>query len=96
MLVNGNPALGQDMAAWISASSAMEASVRVWSIARGDKAHAWNEYVHRIRPQGRTAFFLDGYAQARPDALSLLAASLAQEAETLGAPRVPSIGRSAA
>lgn len=96
VLVNGNPVLAQDMAAWISASSAMEASVRVWSIARGDKAHAWNEYVHRIWPQGRTAFFLDGYAQPRPDALSLLAASLAQEAETLGATGVPSIGRSAA
>jgi len=96
VLVNGNPALAQEVAAWVATASDMRPNVRVWSIARGDKAHAWNEYVHRIWASGRTAFFLDGYAQPRPDAFSLLAASLAQAPETLGATGVPSSGRNAA
>ena len=96
VLVNGNPALAREIAAWVAASSDMRPNVQVWSIARGDKAHAWNEYVHRIWARGRTAFFLDGYAQPRPDAFALLAASLAQSPETLGATGVPSSGRTAA
>lgn len=96
VLVNGNPALAQEVATWVAEASEIRPNVRVWSIARGDKAHAWNEYVHRIWTRGRTAFFLDGYAQPRPDAFFLLAASLTQAPEILGATGVPSSGRTAA
>ena len=95
VLVNGNPDLAREAGAWVRASARGSASVRVWFIARGDKAHAWNEYVHRIWPAGRTAFFLDGYAQPKPDGLTRLEASLAQDANVLGATGVPSSGRSA-
>lgn len=95
VLVNGNPALAKEIASWLKSSPGMDAAIRVWSIPKGDKAHAWNEYVHRIWPLGRTAFFLDGYAQPRPDSLAQLAASLEQDAEILGATGVPSAGRSA-
>lgn len=95
VLVNGNPDLAREAGAWVQASARTGATVRVWFIPRGDKAHAWNEYVHRIWPGGRTAFFLDGYAQPKADGLSRLEASLAQDGDVLGATGVPSSGRSA-
>lgn len=95
LLVNGNPGLARKCAAWAGASYTGTAWLRVWSIAQGDKAHAWNEYVHHIWPAGRTAFFLDGYARARPDGLARLDASLAAAPEAFGATGVPTSGRSA-
>ena len=95
VLVNGNPDLARQTGAWVQASPWAGATVRVWSIPRGDKAHAWNEYVHRIWQSGRTAFFLDGYAQPVVDALARLEASLGQDGDVLGATGVPSSGRSA-
>jgi hypothetical protein len=61
----------------------------------GDKAHAWNEYVHRIWPSGTTAFYIDGYVEVKPDALSRLDQRLAQSPEALAAAGVPTCGRSA-
>lgn len=95
VLVNGNPPLAKAVAAWADASGHGAVALRVWSIAQGDKAHAWNEYVHRIWPAGRTAFFLDGYARPRTDGLAQLDASLAQSPEAFGATGVPTSGRSA-
>lgn len=95
VLVNGNPDLAREAGAWVQVSPRASTTVRVWSIPRGDKAHAWNEYVHRIWPGGRTAFFLDGYAQPKADGLSRLEASLGQDGSVLGATGVPSCGRSA-
>jgi len=95
LLINGNPALAREAAAWAGASYAATPELRVWSIAQGDKAHAWNEYVHRIWPAGRTAFFLDGYARPRPDGLEQLAVSLAHAPDAFGATGVPTSGRSA-
>lgn len=95
VLVNGNPGLAREMAAWAHASYQGAAGLRIWSIAQGDKAHAWNEYVHRIWPEGSTAFFLDGYARPRPDGLARLAASLALAPDAFGATGVPTSGRSA-
>lgn len=95
VLVNGNPELAGAMAAWADTSPCKGARIRVWSIAQGDKAHAWNEYLHRIWPAGHTAFFLDGYARPRSDGLAQLAASLAQAPDAFGATGVPTSGRSA-
>lgn len=94
VLVNGNPGLAQQIASWAS-SCPPNPALRVWSIPQGDKAHTWNEYVHRIWPAGRPAFFLDGYARPRTDGLSQLAASLTEAPQAFGVTGVPSSGRSA-
>ena len=94
VLVNGNPSLAQEIASW-ARSCPPDPSLRVWSISQGDKAHAWNEYVHRIWPVGRLSFFLDGYAQPRADGLSQLAENLTEVPHAFGATGVPSSGRSA-
>ena len=62
VLVTGNPALA---AAVAQGSWDGDASVRIWSVAIGDKSHAWNEYLHRIWHEGRPAFFIDGYTELR-------------------------------
>lgn len=95
LLINGNAGLARECAAWAGASYGGTAWLRIWSIEQGDKAHAWNEYVHRIWPAGRTAFFLDGYARPRIDGLAQLDASLAAAPEAFGATGVPTSGRSA-
>lgn len=95
LLINGNPSLARDCAAWAGASYRGTAWLRIWSIAQGDKAHTWNEYVHRIWPGGRTAFFLDGYARPRTDGLAQLDTSLAGAPDAFGATGVPTSGRSA-
>ncbi|MCD2519411.1 hypothetical protein LQ564_24205 [Massilia sp. G4R7] len=95
VLVNGNAILAKDMAAWAAGTGTAGRDIRIWSISQGDKAHAWNEYVHRIWPAGRTAFFLDGYARPRTDGLRRLADSLARQPDAFGATGVPSSGRSA-
>lgn len=95
VLINGNASLARDMAAWAAGSALAGRHIRIWSIPQGDKAHAWNEYVHCIWPAGRTAFFLDGYARPRPDGLAQLADSLARHPDAFGATGVPSSGRSA-
>jgi hypothetical protein len=93
VLINGNPALAQAMAGrdWGEAGNA----VRIWSIRMGDKAHTWNEYLHRIWPAGATAFFIDGYAEVKPGALQAMSDRLAGSASALGATGVPTCGRSA-
>lgn len=72
------------------------ASVRVWFIPFGDKAHAWNVYLHTIWPGGDVGFFVDGYVQVRPDALNLLDDGLKAGTGVLGATGIPTSGRSAA
>jgi hypothetical protein len=96
VLINGNRELALDVGThdWVGAAGG-DGQVRIWSIAVGDKAHAWNEYLHRIWPTGTTAFFIDGYAQVKPDALHALGERLAENDATLGATGVPTCGRSA-
>jgi hypothetical protein len=98
VVINGNPSLAQE-AAEVAASGAFACgpgTLRIWSTAAGDKAHAWNQYVHHIWPGSETAFFVDGYAEARPDAFAALSRRLAETPDALGATGVPSSGRSAA
>jgi hypothetical protein len=93
VLINGNPALAKAAAAmdW----DAAQGRARIWSIAMGDKAHTWNEYLHRIWPKGATSFCIDGYAEVKPDALAAIAGRMAQDSSRLGATGVPTCGRSA-
>jgi hypothetical protein len=98
VLVNGNPALAQETAA-LAARGAFPCSsnmLRIWSTPAGDKAHAWNQYVHDIWPGGDIVFFVDGYAEVRPDAFAALSRRLAAAPDALGVTGVPSAGRSAA
>jgi hypothetical protein len=94
VLVNGNPALACTTAGtdW----GAGRDRVRVWSIAMGDKAHTWNEYLHRIWPVGATAFCVDGYAEVKPGALQAISDRMDKHPGAMGATGVPTCGRSAA
>lgn len=75
---------------------ASECTLRLWSIQVGDKANAWNEYVHRLWEGSGPAFFVDGYVRVRRDALARLAVRLARTPSALAAAAVPTQGRSAA
>jgi hypothetical protein len=97
VLVNGNRALAEQTAQLpdFAGEGHENVVVRVWFISTGDKAHTWNEYVHRIW-QGGMAYFIDGYAEVREDALSFIEAGLNDVPNALGATGVPTSGRSAA
>lgn len=94
VLVNGNPQLAQQ-AATSPLEGAQPHTVRIWSIRQGDKAHAWNEYVHRIWPQRGDAIFVDGYVEVEADAFDALDGALAALPDAWGATGVPTSGRSA-
>lgn len=95
VLINGNPALADAFASVAKGLDSGGTQLRVWSIAAPDKAHTWNEYVYRIWDTGGMAFFIDGYAQVRPDALAAMERCLAATPDALGATGVPTCGRSA-
>ena len=99
VLINGNPLLAEQFADLAASFALQTCTLRVWSIAAPDKAHTWNEYVHRIwdadAHSGAIAFFIDGYARVKPDALAAIERRLATAPHALAASGVPSCGRSA-
>jgi hypothetical protein len=95
VLVNGNAALAHQLAKADLASPAT-CTLRLWSIKQGDKAHAWNEYVHRIWPGTGDAYFLDGYVEVDVNALDALHEALSASANAWGGTGIPTSGRSAA
>lgn len=98
VLVNGNRELALQASKLIEegALCRLATAVRVWSIEVGDKAHAWNCYVHCIWQPGQTAFFIDGYVEVKPDALRVMNARFGDIPAPLGVTGVPTSGRSAA
>jgi len=98
LLVNGNPALARECADLAGALRRLGEGqqVRVWSIAAGDKANAWNQYMHALWPGSDVGFFVDGYARPAEDALERLAGDLHRNRHVLSATGVPGYGRSAA
>lgn len=95
IIVNGNPHLALQATA-LAHEATDGARVRVWSISRGDKAGAWNEYIHNIWTDGaQTTFFVDGYIRVRPDAFFHLESALKNNPECHGATGVPTVGPSA-
>lgn len=99
VLIHGNPALAEHFAGLAPTLASDACTLRIWSIAAPDKAHTWNEYVYRIWENGNggsTAFFIDGYARVKPDALAAIDRRLAAAPDATGATGVPSCGRSAA
>ena len=72
-------------------------NVQLVSIVVGDKANAWNVFVHEATPVGRAAyFFVDGDVRATPGALDRMARTLEGEAHANGVSALPMSGRGVA
>jgi hypothetical protein len=98
VMINGNRGLADEAGRRIETLQPVgrpQKLIRVWHIQVGDKAHAWNQYVHDILPPSDVAFFVDGYAQVMPDALKLISDGFKDAPKAFAASGVPTIGRSA-
>lgn len=96
IVINGNPSLAADLARADSLRDVpARVRLRVWDVPLGDKAHAWNEFVHRIWEPADTSFFVDGYARVLSPSFSMIEAALASEPEALAASGAPSMGLTA-
>jgi hypothetical protein len=96
VVVNGNAALADYLARHLETVPGSKAhAVRVWHIDFGDKANAWNQYIHRIWSGESVACFMDGYVRPLPEAITRLIAGAGQNGSSLGATGVPTVGRSA-
>lgn len=97
VLVNGNLSLVGEAERIIKSigSKSGESILRLWYIPLGDKANAFNCYLHGIFPQSRFVYFVDGYARPNRDAFSLLENGLNEHPEAWCAAGVPSIGAGA-
>lgn len=69
-------------------------NVQLVSITLGDKANAWNVYVHEVAPESDVHFFIDGDVTACPHALSELNTALLSHAHANAASALPESGRS--
>lgn len=98
VLVNGNRALAENTMVIIATLPQNNnlAKFRLWFIALGDKAHAWNVYLHNLWAGDGIAYFIDGYARPYPNALALLEQGLCTSTVALGASGVPTMGNSSA
>jgi glycosyltransferase involved in cell wall biosynthesis len=63
-------------------------------IAKGDKANAWNIFVHEHAPEAGAVAFVDGDVVPGPRSIALLANALETSPRALVASAVPSTGRS--
>ncbi len=97
LLVNGNDQLASELAHEVHEVFGPNPLIpcRVWSVPLGDKANAWNTYIHKIWCGEGLVFFIDGYVRLRPNALHQLEVSLAENPATLAASGVPTVGRTA-
>jgi hypothetical protein len=95
--VNGNQELATAIRAqplhkdWVGTAHRL----RFWSIALGDKAYAWNEYVHRSWPGAALTFLVDGYARVHPLTLTAQAEILATQPQAMAAIGVRATGLNA-
>lgn len=69
---------------------------RVYAIPQGDKANAFNQFVHQLRPAAPMHVFVDAYAAVQPQSLRRLHAALEANPMAQAAAALPSAGRSAA
>lgn len=69
-------------------------NIRLVSIRLGDKANAWNVFVHEAAPRNAPCYlFIDGDVRASAQAIDLLAAGLAQTPHANAASALPRSGR---
>ncbi|MBA3033140.1 MAG: hypothetical protein KKF85_08060 [Gammaproteobacteria bacterium] len=97
LLINGNSPLANKIAETLSRHPITSdfAKVRLWHIQLGDKAHAWNQFIHHLWPQGTTAFFVDGYVQPAEKSFAFLADGVNSSEQVFGSAGLPSSGRTA-
>lgn len=69
--------------------------VVVVDLAVGDKANAWNTYVHDHAPRAAQHVFIDGDCRAEPGAIAALVDALAADPGANAAAAVPCAGRGA-
>jgi hypothetical protein len=93
VVVNGNNGLAVALTKQLGDPefASDETPVKVWKIAVGDKANAWNQYLHQIWSGQQIAFFIDGYVRLNPDSVSLLGDSIANQVDVLGGTGIPNI-----
>lgn len=96
VLVNGNARLAREVRTRLDEhGERSNANVRIWFITLADKAHTFNEYIHRLWPGSAVAYFIDGYARPRAQSLDAIARALDADPFPLGATGIPTVGRSA-
>jgi hypothetical protein len=77
--------------------SASHPDVHLVSIALGDKANAWNMFVHEASPRGAPHyFFIDGDVRVTSNALDTMVQALAQHPQANGVSALPRSGRGVA
>ena len=70
------------------------ANVHLVSISLGDKANAWNVFVHEVAPRGAPLyFFIDGDVRISPGALDAMAQALERHPQANGVSALPRSGR---
>lgn len=103
-------AAGQDAQVTVLLTGRAEASVavaegfaaaggprlRVFHIPHADRANAWNQYVHALRPEAAMHVFVEAHAAMAPEALRSLAAALAEHPASMAATGLPCSGPRAA
>ena len=99
VIVNGNEFLAVEAARFVDSlkldGHGCLVSLRIWHVAQGDKAHAWNQYLYGIWEGAEMAFFVDGYVRVHPDALRKMSDAMSRDNHALAATGVPSQGSSA-
>jgi glycosyltransferase involved in cell wall biosynthesis len=68
--------------------------LRVHELAVGDKASAWNEYVHGVAPKADMHVFIDGDIRPAAGAFEALARALESSPHAYAAAALPASGRS--
>jgi len=76
IIVNGNSHLSSQMSNELKDINPNNSAINLWSIPLGDKANAWNAFIHHIYDQEEIAIFIDGYVKVRADAFDNLARAL--------------------
>lgn len=75
----------------------VHANVHLISIVLGDKANAWNVFVHEVSPRDRVCyFFMDGDVRASHGALQTMLDTLVQHPHANGVAALPKSGRGVA
>ena len=70
--------------------------LRVFHIPHADRANAWNQYVHALRPEAAMHVFVEAHAAMSPGALRSLAEALAEHPAAMAATGLPGSGPQAA
>jgi len=68
--------------------------VTLVSVTLGDKANAWNVFVHDIAHRAEVYFFVDGDARVVPGSFDALYSALERSPEANAAAAIPAVGRS--